>query len=95
MMIAGINYVTFVAYAMMALLSVTAFLALIRLFRGPSLPDRVIALDLIATLMVGLIAVYAVAVEQPVLLRIAMVVALINFIGTVAFAFYLKLRRSE
>jgi multicomponent Na+:H+ antiporter subunit F len=62
------------------------FLAFIRLIRGPSLPDRVVALDLIAITAVGLIGVYAVSTRQPIYIDEAMVLALIAFLGTSAFA---------
>lgn len=65
-------------------------LAFIRLLRGPSLPDRVVALDLISMIGVGLAAAYAVTVNQPVFLDVIMVFALISFLGTVAFAYYLE-----
>ena len=65
-------------------------LALIRLVRGPSLPDRVVALDLIAITAVGMIGVYAVASEQPIYIDEAMVLALISFFGVVAFAHYIE-----
>jgi multicomponent Na+:H+ antiporter subunit F len=68
------------------------FLAFARLARGPSLPDRVIALDLLGTLIVGVIAAYAIASQQPVLLEPATVVALVAFLGTVAFARYVERR---
>lgn len=71
-------------------LSVALVLAFSRLVRGPSLPDRVVALDLIATLGIGIIAVYAIATDQPVFLDVAIVLALISFLGTVAFAYYLE-----
>jgi multicomponent Na+:H+ antiporter subunit F len=71
-----------------AMLSVALLLSIYRLLRGPSLPDRVIALDLIATLVVGIIAVYAIATGQAVFLRDAIVLAVISFLGTIAFAFY-------
>lgn len=71
-----------------AMLSMALLLTIYRLLRGPSLPDRVIALDLIATLVVGIIAVYAIATEQAVFLRDAIVLAVISFLGTIAFAFY-------
>jgi multicomponent Na+:H+ antiporter subunit F len=67
-------------------------LAMIRLLMGPTLPDRVVALDLIAALAVGVIAVYAILTEQPMLLRAAIVVALVVFVGTVAFAMFLEKR---
>ncbi len=76
----------------LAMLSVALFLAFTRLVRGPSLPDRVIALDLIAILAVGFIAVYDIAVDQPAFLDAATVLALLAFLGTVAYARYLERR---
>ncbi len=81
--------VVFVAFP---LLTIAVILAFVRLVRGPSLPDRVVALDLISTLMIGIIAVYAIATDEPVLLDLAIVLALISFLGTVAFAHYLERR---
>jgi len=72
------------------LLIASMILALFRLIRGPSLPDRAVALDLIAVSSVGLIGVYAVATDQPIYLDEAMVLALIAFFGTVAFAHYIE-----
>jgi multicomponent Na+:H+ antiporter subunit F len=74
----------------LAMLSVGLFLAFGRLVRGPSLPDRVVALELTATLVVGVIVVYDVATRQPVLLDVAMVMALVSFLGAVAFAYYIE-----
>ena len=78
----------------LALVGLAMFLTFTRLVRGPTLPDRVVALDLIGVLAVGMIAAYAVATDQPVLLDPATVLALVGFLGTVAFARYLK-RRSR
>jgi multicomponent Na+:H+ antiporter subunit F len=64
----------------------------IRLARGPSLPDRVVALDLIGVVAVGMIACYDLVTEQPVLLDAATVVALVAFLGTAAFARYVERR---
>jgi multicomponent Na+:H+ antiporter subunit F len=66
------------------------FLAFIRLIRGPSMPDRVVALDLIAITAVGLIGVYAVSVDQPIYIDEALVLALIAFLGTLAFAHFIE-----
>jgi len=80
----------------LAMATVALFLAFYRLVRGPSLPDRVVAMDLIGTLAVGIIAAYDIASDQPVLLDAATVVALVAFLGTVAFARYVERRgRSE
>lgn len=76
----------------LAMLSLALLLALFRLARGPSLPDRVVALDLMGTIAVGMIAVHAMAAGQPVLLDVAIVLALVAFLGTVAFARYIEKR---
>ena len=73
-----------------ALLSISLLFALLRLVRGPSGPDRVVALDLVGTLAVGYIAVDAIATNQPVILDAAIVVSLVAFLGTVAFALYVE-----
>jgi multicomponent Na+:H+ antiporter subunit F len=78
-----------------AMLVAALFFSFIRLVRGPSLPDRVVALDLIAVIAVGMITVYAIDLEQPVFLDAAIVVALIAFLGTVAFAQYVERRARD
>lgn len=79
-----------ITYGIMPALAVASVLALIRLIRGPSLADRVVALDLFATLIIGMSAVYAVATDRSAYLDIAVILALIAFLGTVAFAYYLQ-----
>lgn len=74
------------------LLTLAVLSALIRLARGPHMPDRVVALDLMATLGMGIIAVFAIASEQAVFLDAVTVLALLSFLGTVAFASYLQKR---
>jgi multicomponent Na+:H+ antiporter subunit F len=66
------------------------FLVLFRLVRGPSLPDRVVALDLMVMLTVGFITVYNIATDLAVFLDVAIVLALLSFLGTVAFARYVE-----
>lgn len=79
----------------LAMAGVAMFLAFGRLVRGPSLPDRVVALDLIGIIAVGIIAAYDILTEQPVLLDAATVVALVAFLGTVGFARYVERRRQD
>jgi multicomponent Na+:H+ antiporter subunit F len=69
-----------------AILIAAIILAFFRLARGPSLPDRAVALDLISTIVIGLIGVYAVSTNEPLFLDLAVVLALIAFLATVAFA---------
>jgi multicomponent Na+:H+ antiporter subunit F len=76
------------------LISVSMFLGLVRIVRGPTLPDRVVALDLMATLAMGFIALYAVTTDQVIFLDVAIVLALIAFLGTVAFAHFIEKREA-
>lgn len=72
------------------LLTGSLVLAFIRMLRGPSLPDRIIALDLSAVILLCVAAVYAMQSEHPLFLDAAVVIAVILFIGTVAFARYIE-----
>ena len=74
------------------MLALAVFLAFLRVLRGPSLPDRVVAFDLMTTVAVGIMAVYAIYTRETVYLDVAIVLALISFLGTVAFARYLERR---
>lgn len=64
--------------------------AFIRLLAGPSLPDRVVALDVLATMAVGALALVSITTGQAVLLDVALGIAIITFLGTVALAISLE-----
>lgn len=65
-----------------------------RLMLGPSLADRVVALDLITSLAVGTIALFAIATNTALMLDVIAVVALTSFLGTIAFAYYIEVRKT-
>jgi multicomponent Na+:H+ antiporter subunit F len=79
----------------LAALGLAFLLALFRLVRGPTLPDRVLAMDLIGVLVVGLIVVLAARSGARAALDAAIVIALIGFLGTVAYATYVEKGRQE
>ena len=74
----------------MTMLAVAALLTFVRLVRGPTLPDRVIAIDLIGVLIVCLLVAVAASTAEQAFLDVAIVIALISFVGTVAYARYLE-----
>jgi multicomponent Na+:H+ antiporter subunit F len=74
----------------MTMLAVAALLAFGRLVRGPTLPDRVIAIDLIGVIIVCLLVALAAATAEQAFLDVALVIALISFVGTVAYAKFLE-----
>lgn len=61
-------------------------LAIIRVMRGPTLADRVVALDLIGFITIGFMCTYTLLTDQTSFLDIALTLALVAFLGTVAFA---------
>lgn len=63
-------------------------LTLLRLLRGPSLADRVVALDMLTLLGIGLIGVSSVLGREYAYLDVAISLALVGFLATVAFARY-------
>lgn len=74
------------------LLVIGVVLVFIRLLRGPSLPDRVIALDILSVYGIGIIVAFAIATDQAVIIDVASVMALVSFLGTIAFAAYVERR---
>lgn len=81
---------TLVRYVIMPVLALAIALAVGRLLRGPSLPDRVVALDLLVSLGIGVAVVHAIYEDQPAFLDVAVILALVAFLGTVAFAAYVE-----
>jgi multicomponent Na+:H+ antiporter subunit F len=77
-------------FGALVLLMIALFLAISRLVRGPSLPDRVVALDLIGVISLGIVLVLTIRSGEPVYLDVAIVLGIVAFMGTVAFARYLE-----
>ncbi len=75
--------------ASLAILVVMA-MALARAVMGPTVYDRILAVNTFGTLTVALIAVFGFLTDRPEFLDISLVYALINFIGTVAVTKYVK-----
>lgn len=83
------------ASAALAVLAVAVGLCFARLAIGPTLPDRVVALDMIGTLLVGMFVLSGIVDVNPEAVRVATVLALINFLATVAFATYVRRRTAK
>jgi multicomponent Na+:H+ antiporter subunit F len=76
----------------LAALAFSQMFAVLRLVQGPTLADRVIALDFIGITCASMIGVYSVVVEEPLFLRAALVLSLMSFLGTIGFAMYCEKR---
>ena len=75
--------------------AVALLIAVARLVKGPTLPDRIVAMDLVGVLVVGLIVVLAASTRVRATLDAAIIIALIGFVGTVAYATYVERGQPE
>lgn len=66
------------------ILGIAAFLSLTRVARGPSVPDRAVALEVVVTIAIAGAGVYAAFSQQNAVLPILLVVSLLAFIGAVS-----------
>ena len=73
-----------------AVLILCCFLCLIRAYLGKTIPDRMVAIDIMGTLAVGLTALYALMSKRDFLIDIALAWIFLSFIGTLALAKYLS-----
>lgn len=85
----------YLTYVIIPLLSLSGLLVFIRFLVGPTLSDRVVALDLLITIGIAVIATYSIVSNRETFLDIAMILALIAFLGTVAFSYYLEKRKKN
>ena len=65
-------------------------LCLYRIGRGPTAPDRTVGIDILGTVVVGFCALLTLATGKDYLLNVALVWALVSFIGTLALARHLE-----
>lgn len=72
------------------LLAAALVLTVIRLVRGPSLADRVVALELISLIAVAFIITCAVQADHTAFMDVALVLALTGFMATVGFARFIE-----
>lgn len=75
-----------IAWLAGAVLSAGMVLSFVRLVQGPTLADRVVAVDALATMAIGALVLIAVVTGQGPLLDIALAIALVVFLGTIAMA---------
>lgn len=77
-------------YFILPILVISMLLVFYRFLKGPDMPDRIVAVDLLITIAIGIIAIYSIVSNRAPFLDIAMILALIAFLSTVAFSYYLE-----
>lgn len=83
------NLINFLSYVIMPVLVISVILIVLRFMKGPHLSDRVVAVDLLFTTGTAIIGIYSIISDHSLFLDIATIFALIAFLSTVAFSYYL------
>ncbi|MDY0394396.1 Na(+)/H(+) antiporter subunit F1 [Virgibacillus halophilus] len=74
----------------LVLFGIAGVITLVRIIIGPSLPDRIIGLDMIGVILVSVIAIVSVLLDTNAFLEVILVLAILTFIGTIAFSRYIE-----
>lgn len=90
----GLAFLDLAITVSLGLLTAALILATVRIVRGPSLPDRILGLDMLVSIGIGYIAVIAIKTGFMLYLDIAISLGLVGFLATVAFARFV-LRRGD
>ncbi|WP_453994166.1 Na(+)/H(+) antiporter subunit F1 [Bacillus nitroreducens] len=77
-------------YIALVCLSVSTIAYLYRVIKGPSIPDKVIALDAIGVNLVGITAIISVVLRSNSFLEVILLIAIVAFVGTIAFSKFLE-----
>lgn len=74
----------------LAIIGVAVVLCLLRMLKGPTTPDRAVAVDTLATVTTALLVLLGFIFKRYVYLDVSLVYAVLTFVGTVAIARYLE-----
>jgi len=77
-------------YIFLAFLLLAVLMAIIRVIKGPTAPDRIVGLDTINTIVIVSMVLFGAAVNEVIYIDVAIVYALLSFISTLFIAKYLE-----
>lgn len=86
------SFIEIAAYISVIIIGLSILFIFVRIVVGPSIEDRIVALDLLSANAIAFIAVYAIQSGTTTFLDVGIILALLAFLGTVAFAYYLERR---
>ncbi len=89
------SFIEWSAHISVIIIGLSILVIFLRLVIGPSIEDRIVALDLLSANAIAFIAVYSIQKNTTTFLDVGIILALLAFLGTVAFAYYLGRRGKE
>ncbi|AOC92264.1 Na(+)/H(+) antiporter subunit F1 [Bacillus sp. L381] len=81
---------TFILQLSLGIMAVSTLLYVIRVIKGPTIPDRVVALDGIGINLIAMTALVSILIKTTAFLDIILLLGILSFIGTIAFAKFLE-----
>ncbi|PWA12582.1 Na(+)/H(+) antiporter subunit F1 [Pueribacillus theae] len=82
--------ITIMLTTSLSLFALSIAIALYRIIRGPSMPDRAVGLDMIAVNLVSGIAVFSILLQTKVFLDVILILGILAWIGTIAFTKFIE-----
>ncbi len=74
----------------LSLLAFSLLGSIYRLIKGPSTPDRVIALDTIGITMIAMVAIFSMLLDTSAFLELILLLGILSFIGTIAMSKFIE-----
>ncbi|MEQ9179479.1 MAG: cation:proton antiporter [Nitratireductor sp.] len=90
----GESFLALAENVALGLLSLSFLVTVFRVMRGPTLPDRIIALDMLVSVAIGFLAVIGIKTGITLYVDVAIALGLVGFLATVAFARFVMSRRA-
>ncbi|KIL33558.1 Na(+)/H(+) antiporter subunit F1 [Bacillus subtilis] len=81
---------TLILQIALSIMAVSTFLYVIRVIKGPTVPDRVVALDAIGINLIAITALVSILLKTSAFLDIILLLGILSFIGTIAFSKFLE-----
>ncbi|AKI93336.1 Na(+)/H(+) antiporter subunit F1 [Bacillus subtilis] len=81
---------TLILQIALGIMAVSTFLYVIRVIKGPTVPDRVVALDAIGINLIAITALVSILLKTSAFLDIILLLGILSFIGTIAFSKFLE-----
>lgn len=81
---------SFILHASLVLIALSMVGFIYRVIKGPSTPDRVVALDAIGINLVAITSILSILLKTTAFLEVILLIGILAFIGTVAFSKYLE-----
>lgn len=74
----------------LVLIGIAIVITLIRIIIGPSLPDRILSLDIVGVQIVSVLAIISIILKTDAFLGVLLILAILSFIGTIAFTKFIE-----